>query len=46
MIAFTVTVRREGMPDLVYPEIAHDSSSAVMQAQDRYGVCRVFVHPI
>ncbi|TDY35110.1 hypothetical protein [Janthinobacterium sp. 75] len=43
MIAFTVTVRREGMPDLVYPEIAHDSSSAVMHAQARFGVCRVFV---
>lgn len=43
MIAFTVTVRREGMPKLVYTDVAPDSSSAIMNAQDCHGVCRVFV---
>ncbi|WP_176461092.1 hypothetical protein [Janthinobacterium sp. PC23-8] len=43
MIAFIVTVRRDGLAPATYNETAIDSSTAVMNAQTRYGACSVFV---
>ncbi|QYG07149.1 hypothetical protein [Janthinobacterium sp. PAMC25594] len=45
MIAFIVTVRRDGLPVLSYPHQACDGSTAIMNAQDKYGICRVSVKP-
>lgn len=43
MNAFTVTVRRPDLPDLVYAGIGTDSCALIMAAQDDYGPCRVSV---
>ena len=43
MIAFIVIVRRAGLVVATYNETAIDSSTAVMNAQVRYGACGVFV---
>ena len=43
MIAFIVIVRRAGLVVATYSETTIDSSTAVMNAQLRYGACGVFV---
>lgn len=45
MIAFIVTVRQEGQQPERYTDIACDSSTAIMNAQARFGACRVSVRP-
>ena len=45
MSAFLVTVRAPGQAPHSYREMAADSASLVMDAQDRFGPCRVFVTP-
>lgn len=46
MIAFIVIVRCAGLVVATYNEIASDSSTAVMNAQLRYGACGVFVRAV
>ncbi len=43
MSAFLVTVRTPGQEPQTYREVAADSASLVMAAQDRFGPCHVFV---
>jgi hypothetical protein len=43
MSAFLVTVHAPGREPLTYREVAADSIGLVMDAQDRFGPCRVFV---
>lgn len=45
MSAFTVRVRRLGLPDEVYPDFGEDSAAVQMAAYDRYGACGVSVKP-
>lgn len=45
MITFIVTVRQDGHQVERYTDIACDSSTAIMNAQARYGACRVSVRP-
>ncbi len=45
MITFIVTVRQDGYQVERYTDIACDSSTAIMNAQTRFGACRVSVRP-
>lgn len=46
MITFLITVRQEGRRIEQYTDVASDSSTAVMNAQMRFGACRVSVRPV